>query len=99
MVSAAFAVLALSGELTPQWLAFTIGGSAPRYLIEPARQRFARSLTWSRLWNVATVAMFAWTAGEALRGEALIQCGVRFLCFLLVNKLCNRRASKDYQQA
>ena len=36
-------------------------------------------------------------ARRAARRAAL--AGVRFLCFLLVNKLWNRRASRDYLQA
>ena len=99
MVASAFAVLALSGELAAPWLLFTIVGGVASYFIEPTRHRFARSIFWSRGWNVLTLALFAYTLAEALRGEPLILCGVRFLCFLLVNKLCNRRASKDYQQA
>src|SRR5258706_154177 len=41
---------------------------------------------------------FAFLGADALGGEAL-SAGLRFLCFLLLNKLCIRRASRDYLQA
>ncbi|MSP59553.1 MAG: DUF3488 domain-containing protein [Myxococcales bacterium] len=99
MVASAFAVLLLSGELPSAWLLFTLLGGAASFFIEPSRMRFARSVFWQRAWNVATLGVFAWLVEQYLTGETLIMTGVRFLCFLLVNKLANRRSSKDYLQA
>jgi transglutaminase-like putative cysteine protease len=79
---------------------FTLVGGALSFLAEPARPgwAFLRSRAWSLGWNGSTLVVFAWTALDTLRGQALF-AGVRFLCFLLVNKLWNRRASRDYLQA
>jgi protein-glutamine gamma-glutamyltransferase len=99
MVASAFAALALSGELSWPWLVFTLAGGGLSYLFEPVRMPLGRNPNWTRAWNIGTIVLFAWTVGEAIRGEPLILSGVRFLCFLLVNKLWNRRTSKDYLQA
>jgi transglutaminase-like putative cysteine protease len=98
MVSAAFAALALSGELGLGVIAVTLGAGALSFFAEPARHAFLREKWYSNLWNVATLAAFGWTIVDLLRGEG-INAGVRFLCFLLVNKLWNRRASRDYLHA
>ena len=98
MVAAAFAALALSRELPPIIVAATVVGGALSFFAEPSRHAALRSRWWGYLWNTATLVAFSWTILDALRGEALFS-GVRFLCFLLVNKLWNRRASRDYLQA
>lgn len=98
MVAAAFASLALSRELPPAIVALTALGGLLSFFFEPQRHAFLRSRAWTFGWNAVTVVSFAWTLLDALRGEALF-AGVRFLCFLLVNKLWNRRASRDYLQA
>jgi transglutaminase-like putative cysteine protease len=54
--------------------------------------------TWTRWWNAATLAAFAYTVVDiALAGDPIL-AGFGFLSFLQVNKLCNRRSSKDYLQ-
>ena len=98
MVAAAFASLALSRELPPLIVALTALLGLGSFFFEPQRHAFLRTRSWTFAWNAATVVTFAWTLLDALRGEALF-AGVRFLCFLLVNKLWNRRASRDYLQA
>lgn len=98
MVGAAFLALALSRELPPLVVALTAAGGALSFFAEPSRHALFRHRSWSTSWNALTLAAFAWTILDALRGEALF-AGVRFLCFLLVNKLWNRRTSRDYLQA
>jgi transglutaminase-like putative cysteine protease len=98
MVASAFASLALSRELPPLIVALTLVFGLASFFFEPQRHAFLRSRGWTLVWNAVTVVTFAWTLLDALRGEALF-AGVRFLCFLLVNKLWNRRASRDYLQA
>jgi transglutaminase-like putative cysteine protease len=98
MVAAAFAALALSRELSPIVVVLTASGGLLSFFFEPARHRVLREKLWTTTWNVLLLVTFAWTVLDALRGEAL-HAGVRFLCFLLVNKLWNRRASRDYLQA
>ncbi|HEX8950247.1 MAG TPA: DUF3488 and transglutaminase-like domain-containing protein, partial [Polyangia bacterium] len=98
MVAAAFATLALSRELSPLTVALTLGFGALSYFFEPARVPLLRARSWTATWNALTLGVFAWTLLEAIRGE-LLAAGVRFLCFLLVNKLWNRKSSRDYLQA
>jgi transglutaminase-like putative cysteine protease len=99
MVASAFAAVALSGELPQFWILFTVAAGAISFFIEPARVRIAQSRAWRIGWNLVAFALFAWSIGEAIRGEALVLCIVRMSCFLLIFKLWNRRASKDYLQA
>ncbi|MDB4966419.1 MAG: transglutaminase domain protein [Myxococcales bacterium] len=98
MVLAAFATLALSHELSPPVVIGTFVIALGSYFFEPARHAVLRARGWSTTWNALTLAVFAWTLLEAIRGE-LLSSGVRFLCFLLVNKLWNRKSSRDYLQA
>ena len=98
MIAAAFATLALSRELSPLAVATTFVLAAASYLFEPARHAWLRSRGWTAAWNTLTLVFFAWTLLSAVRGE-LLSSGVRFLCLLLVNKLWNRKSSRDYLQA
>src|SRR5579862_4430710 len=98
MVSSAFAALALSRELSPLVVVLTILAITTSFFAEPQRRAWLRGRVWTGAWNIATLVAFAFTILEAFRGEALFS-GIRFLCFLLVNKLFNRRASRDYLQA
>jgi len=98
MVASAFATLALSRELSPLTIGFTLVFGFASFFFEPARFAALRSRPWTATWNALTLAVFAWTLLEAIRGE-LLASGVRFLCFLLVNKLWNRKSSRDYLQA
>jgi protein-glutamine gamma-glutamyltransferase len=98
MVAAAFATLALSRELSPLVLMGTLVVGAGSYFFEPARHSFLRARAWTATWNAVTLGAFAWSLLDAIRGD-LLPAGVRFLCFLLVNKLWNRKSSRDYLQA
>jgi len=98
MVAAAFATLALSRELSPLTVGATLAFGALSFFFEPARVPLLRTRAWTATWNALTLGVFAWTLLDAIRGE-LLGAGVRFLCFLLVNKLWNRKSSRDYLQA
>lgn len=98
MVAAAFATLALSRELSPPVVLFTLVAGAASYFFEPARHSFLRARLWTATWNAVTLGAFAWSLLDAIRGE-LLPAGVRFLSVLLVNKLWNRKSSRDYLQA
>jgi protein-glutamine gamma-glutamyltransferase len=98
MVAAAFATLALSRELSPIVVALTFAASLASYFFEPSRHSWLRTRAWTNGWNVATSVMLGLSFLDVIRGDAL-GAGVRFLCVLLVNKLWNRRASRDYLQA
>ncbi len=98
MCAAAFLALALSRELPPPLVLATAVLGAASFAFEPSRWRPAAQQRWTTLWNVATLVVFALSLVQGIRGE-LLPAGVRLICFLLVNKLFNRRASRDYQQA
>jgi transglutaminase-like putative cysteine protease len=98
MVAAAFASIALSGELRPAVVALTLAAGLASLMAEPSRLPWLSERWWQIGWSGATLCAFALTVAGALRGEPLA-AGVLFLCFLLVNKLWNRRSSRDYLQA
>jgi transglutaminase-like putative cysteine protease len=98
MIGAAFATLALSRELSPAVVVLTLILGAASYPFDPARQSLLRARAWTASWNALSLAVFAWSIVDAVRGDPL-GSGVRFLCFLLVNKLWNRKSSRDYLQA
>src|SRR5262245_6852945 len=86
MIAAAFATLALSRELSPTVVVLTLVAAAASYPFEPSRQPLLRARAWTATWNALSLGVFAWSLLDAIRGEPL-GAGVRFLCFLLVNKL------------
>jgi transglutaminase-like putative cysteine protease len=99
MIASAFAAVALSRELPPPLLVLTVACAVPSFFAEPSRFAFLRHRAWGWAWNLVTAAGFLWLTLHVLtHGEPLYD-GVRFLCLLLVNKLWNRRASRDYLQA
>jgi hypothetical protein len=98
LIAAAFAALALSRELPSLLLAITAVIIVASWWAEPSRFGFMRHRAWTLTWNVATVLAFALSVLDAISGEFLT-AGMRFLLLLLVNKLWNRRASRDYLQA
>src|SRR5262249_48628217 len=96
MAAAAFAAAALSGELPPALVVGVAVLIPLSWLWEPPRVRVER---YENLWNLATAACFLYVLVDFLRPEgSLLSSGVDLLGFLLVNKLCNRRTSKDYLQ-
>jgi transglutaminase-like putative cysteine protease len=98
MITSAFAALALSRELSSLTIGLTLVGAAASFFFEPSRHAFLRERWWTTVWNIAILGAFGWAVIDGLRGEVLY-AGVRFLCFLIVNKLWNRRGSRDYLQA
>jgi transglutaminase-like putative cysteine protease len=98
MIASAFAAIALSGDLSPLVVAGTIIAGAASYFFDPNKNRFLESRLWQIGWNAATIGLFVWKVAEAISGAFLL-AGVGFLCFLLVNKLWNRKSSRDYLHA
>jgi transglutaminase-like putative cysteine protease len=96
MVLSALLAIGLPGALPPVAAALALAGVIGSYFWEPPRIRFER---WTTLWNVATVACFLLVVADIARAGTPLEDGVYFLLFLLVNKLFNRRSSRDYQQA
>jgi transglutaminase-like putative cysteine protease len=96
MVLAAAAGLLLSPEISPVTAALTLIGIGLSWFAEPSRFRLER---FTAAWNVATVAVFLYLITDVFRGGSVLSAGACFLLFVLINKLFNRRSSKDYQQA
>ncbi len=98
MVGASLLALALSGEVEPWVIVATAIVGFLSYFFEPNEHALLRSRGFLIGWNAATLIVFGLTLLSAFQRDALT-AGVRFLCFLVVNKLWNRRASRDYLQA
>jgi transglutaminase-like putative cysteine protease len=95
LVSSALLALSLSGELPPVALVLCCGAVLGSWFFEPS----ASSRWGPRLWTIATLAFLVFTLFDVFLGEAgALMSGVNFLLFLLVNKLFNRRNSRDYLQ-
>ncbi len=94
MVATGFAAAFFGGEvheLVGLVFLVTLVGS---WWWEPPRVDRDKFVRW---WNVATVAALAWTLISIfVRDGDLIFDAFNFLAFLQINKLLNRRTSKDY---
>jgi protein-glutamine gamma-glutamyltransferase len=96
MVTTAVVAVALGPDLSMVATALTALGIIASWFVEPPRVSVGR---FAAAWNVATVVFFFYLVTEVVRGEAVITAGAHFLLFVLVNKLFNRRSSRDYLQA
>ncbi len=93
MAGCAFGAVALSDELNPLVVLAAIAGGAVSWIWEPPRVRPER---WTHFWNAAAVLALGYTVFAGIMRSSWI-IGTQFLVFLLVAKLFNRRASRDYQ--
>lgn len=95
LVSSAILALALSEELAPAILVVTLAALPASWFVTPRPGG-----RWGpRLWTIATLAFLIYSLLDVLLGDAaLLGSGVQFLLFLIVNKLFNRRQSRDYLQ-
>ncbi|HNN93682.1 MAG TPA: transglutaminaseTgpA domain-containing protein [Pseudomonadota bacterium] len=99
MVSIAFVMLVLAGEVPGILAALTTLGIVGSYFYDPqahpfmARRSFAFALYGVLLLSVALL------LPDASQGETLWDSGTRFLCVLLCIKLWRRRSNSDYLQA
>ena len=95
MVMTSTLSLLLSGELPPWVGPVVMTLCAASWFWESPRVELPR---YETTWNILTVGMLAFVAFEIITGDPLIMSGVHFILFLLVNKLFNRRTSRDYLQ-
>ncbi len=95
MVATGLGALVTSEQLHPVVSALALVGLVASWWWEPPRVDLGRFET---AWNVATLLMLARTGFDILTDGPLILSGVYFIVFLSVNKLFNRRTSRDYQQ-
>ncbi|MCA9672853.1 MAG: DUF3488 domain-containing protein [Myxococcales bacterium] len=96
MVLAAVFSLVLSPDISMLASILGLAGVALSWFAEPKRVPIHKLTT---IWNIATLGFLGYLVLMVLRGESVITAGVHFLLFVLINKLFNRRSSKDYQQA
>lgn len=96
MVLSAVGALLLSPEVSLLATALSLAGIGLSWFAEPSRFQLER---YAAHWNIGTVIFFFYLLTDIYRGEPVITAGANFLLFVLVNKLFNRRTSKDYLQA
>ncbi len=95
MVFTSYFALATSGELGDLPLLLSFAGVVTSWFWEPPRIRFER---FGRAWTVLTVLLFLYSVFAIFTGGDFLLVAADFLLYLLVAKLFNRRACKDYQQ-
>ena len=92
-VLTATVAVALSGALNPVVMAFVVLGIATSWFWEPPRVAVGR---YERAWNVAALIALLLLMADLFLSGSLIINGVYFLLILLLNRLFNRRSSRDY---
>ncbi len=96
MVLAAVASLWFSPEVSVTAKLLSLAAIIISWFVNPGRLSMER---WTSFWNMATLAFFAYLIIDVLHEAPVINAGIHFLLFVLVNKLFNRITSKDYRQA
>ena len=96
MVLAAVSTLWFSPEVSALTKVLSLLAILASWFVDPARLPAQR---WTTGWNVATIVFFVYLAVDVMYDAPVINAGIKFLLFVLVNKLFNRFTSKDYRQA
>lgn len=99
MVTTAFLVLALSGELATEVSVLTTVGIVASFFFDPQRRPWMAHRVYRWGWNLAMMALLFASVAGWLQGEALLSMGTRLLCGLLVAKLWSRHGNRDYLHA
>lgn len=98
-VATTLLTVALTGALSPVWLAGVAIVALPLTYLHMGPRPRATRLLHSRLWSVAVALLMfvilAATALEVARGAPSLSASARCLCALLVIKLLHRRAAGD----
>ncbi len=95
MVLTSLLALVAPGELNPVVSVLALAGTALSWLWEPPRVDLTRLETG---WNLLTVAVLVGTALDITVNGNVLMSGIHFIVFLGLNKLFNRRQSRDYLQ-
>ena len=95
MVVASLASLWLSPEVAQATKLVSAVAVLLSWFVEPPRVAVQR---FTAFWNVATLVFFVYLVIGLFHDAPVITTGVRFLLFVLINKLFNRISSKDYRQ-
>jgi transglutaminase-like putative cysteine protease len=93
MVVCAFFALSFSGELSPLALVLTVAATIGSWFWEAPRVRLKR---YAPVWAVTSLLVLGYTLLRAFLGGDFLIVGVEYLLFLLVAKLYNRSACRDY---
>jgi protein-glutamine gamma-glutamyltransferase len=93
MVVCAFFALGFSGELNPLMLGLALLAMAGSWPWEAPRVRLKR---WATVWAVLSLLVLGYTLLRAFLGGDFLIVGVEYLIFLLIAKLYNRAACRDY---
>lgn len=99
MVTTAFLMLALTGELPALLVLLTACGIVGSFFFDPQTHPFMQGRTYRYLWYAALCALSLWLLPDPARGESIWDSGTRLLCLFLVAKLWQRRGNGDYLQA
>lgn len=91
----ALASVLLGSEISDLTALLGLLGVALSWFINPGRWGAQRS---NGVWNAATIVFLLFLGFTVSQGAPLLDAGMQFLIFVLINKLFNRRSSKDYQQ-
>lgn len=91
----AYLALTLSGELEPVQVLLALIGIVASWWWEPPRVDLAR---YGKVWTGLSLVVFAYSVLSFLAGGDVLLIGAHFLMYLVVAKLFNRRAVKDYLQ-
>ncbi len=95
MTWCAYFALVLSGELSELVVIVSLVGIGVSWLWEPPRIRYD---TFTLPWTILSALVLGGTVFSLLTGGDVLLLGAEFLIYLVVAKLYNRRACKDYQQ-
>jgi transglutaminase-like putative cysteine protease len=93
MVACAFFALGFSGELNPVMIGLALLAMAGSWVWEAPRVRLKR---WATVWAVLSLLVLGYTLLRAFLGGDFLIVGVEYLIFLLIAKLYNRAACRDY---
>lgn len=99
MVTAAFLMLALSGELPPLLTALSAVGIGVSYFFDPQNRPWMSSRPYRYGWYAALVLSGLLLWPDTGSGDSVWDTGTRFLCVLLCARLFQRRSNADYLQA
>ncbi len=99
MVSAAFLMLVLTGEVPPLLAGVTGVLLLASFFFDPQAHPRMQSRFYAALWYLALLAALLLLLPDTRRGETLWDSATRFLCVFLCARMWRRRNNGDYLQA
>lgn len=99
MVTTAFIMLALTGELPILLTLLTSAGIVGSFFFDPQNQPWMMRRAYSYAWWALLLLVLGLLLPDGIRGDSIWEGGSRFLCVFLLAKLWQRRSNSDYLQA